>query len=92
MHHPDRGSQYTSIRFSERLAEACIQPSVEAVGSSYDNVLAETINGLYKTELIKPGKPWQPIEGVELATAQWIDWFNHRRIHKYCGDVPAGRT
>ena len=67
VHHTDRGSQYTSIRFTERLAEAGIQPSVGAVGSSYDNALAETINGLYKTELIKPGKPWRSIEDVELA-------------------------
>ncbi|KHG69491.1 transposase, partial [Mycobacterium tuberculosis] len=87
-HHTDRGSQYTSIRFSERLAEAGIQPSVGAVGSSYDNALAETINGLYKTELIKPGKPWRSIEDVELATARWVDWFNHRRLYQYCGDVP----
>ncbi|WP_284181019.1 IS3 family transposase [Mycobacterium tuberculosis] len=88
IHHTDRGSQYTSIRFSERLAEAGIQPSVGAVGSSYDNALAETINGLYKTELIKPGKPWRSIEDVELATARWVDWFNHRRLYQYCGDVP----
>jgi putative transposase len=88
IHHTDRGSQYTSIRFTERLAEAGIQPSVGAVGSSYDNALAETINGLYKTELIKPRKPWRTIEEVELATAEWVDWFNHRRLYKYCGDVP----
>ena len=88
VHHTDRGSQYTSIRFSERLAEAGIQPSVGAVGSSYDNALAETINGLYKTELIKPRKPWRTIEDVEVATAQWVDWFNHRRLYEYCGDVP----
>ncbi|CMO43332.1 Putative transposase for insertion sequence element IS6110 [Mycobacterium tuberculosis] len=88
IHHTDRGSQYTSIRFSERLAEAGIQPSVGAVGSSYDNALAETINGLYKTELIKPGKPWRSIEDVELATARWVDWFNYRRLYQYCGDVP----
>jgi putative transposase len=73
VHHTDRGSQYTSIRFSERLAEAGIQPSVGAVGSSYDNAVAETINGLYKTELIKPRKPWRTIEGVELAIAEWVD-------------------
>ena len=72
VHHTDRGSQYTSIRFTERLAEAGIQPSVGAVGSSYDNALAETINGLYKTELIKPRKPWRTIEEVELATAEWV--------------------
>jgi putative transposase len=88
VHHTDRGSQYTSIRFSERLAEAGIQPSVGAVGSSYDNALAETINGLYKTELIKPRKPWRTIEEVELATAEWVDWFNHRRLYEYCGDIP----
>lgn len=74
VHHTDRGSQYTSIRFTERLAEAGIQPSVGAVGSSYDNALAETINGLYKTELIKPRKPWRTIEEVELATAEWVHW------------------
>lgn len=88
VHHTDRGSQYTSIRFTERLAEAGIQPSVGAVGSSYDNALAETINGLYKTELIKPRKPWRTIEEVELATAEWVDWFNHRRLYEYCGDIP----
>jgi putative transposase len=88
VHHTDRGSQYTSIRYSERLAEAGIQPSVGAVGSSYDNALAETINGLYKTELIKPHNPWRTIEDVEVATAQWVDWFNHRRLYEYCGDIP----
>ncbi|OBK38696.1 transposase [Mycobacterium sp. 1245111.1] len=88
VHHTDRGSQYTSIRFSERLAEAGIQPSVGAVGSSYDNALAETINGLYKTELIKPGKPWRTIDDVELATARWVHWFNHSRLYEYCGDIP----
>lgn len=88
VHHTDRGSQYTSIRFSERLAEAGIQPSVGAVGSSYDNALAETINGLYKTELIKPRKPWRTIDDVELATAQWVHWFNHNRLYAYCGDIP----
>jgi putative transposase len=91
VHHTDRGSQYTSIRFSERLAEAGIQPSVGAVGSSYDNALAETINGLYKTELIRPRKPWRTIEDVEVATAQWVDWFNHRRLYEYCGDVPPAQ-
>jgi len=69
-------------------AEAGIQPSVGAVGSSYDNALAETINGLHKTELIKPRKPWRTIEELELATAEWADWFNHRRLYQYCGDIP----
>lgn len=87
VHHTDRGSQYTSIRFSERLAEAGIQPSVGAVGNSYD-ALAETINGLYKTELIKPSKPWRTVDDVELATAQWVHWSNHHRLYEYCGDVP----
>lgn len=88
VHHSDRGSQYTSIRFTERLAQAGIQPSVGAVGSSYDNALAETINGLYKTEVIKPAKPWRTIDDVELATARWVNWYNHHRIHHYCGDIP----
>jgi putative transposase len=84
---PIESSQYTSIRFSERLAEAGIQPSVGAVGSSYDNALAETIHGLYKTELIKSRKPWRTIDEVEYGTARWVDWFNQHRIHEYCGDI-----
>ena len=88
VHHNDRGSQYTSIRFGERLAEAGIAPSVGSVGDSYDNALAETINGLYKTELIKPRKPWRTVDDIELATAEWVDWFNHRRLYEYCGDIP----
>ncbi len=88
VHHNDRGSQYTSIAFTERLADAGIQPSVGAVGSSYDNALAETINGLYKTELIKPRAPWRTVDHVELATAEWVDWFNHRRLYQHCGDIP----
>jgi putative transposase len=86
--HSDRGSQYTSIRYAERLAEAGIAPSVGSVGDSFDNALAETINGLYKTELIKPRKPWRTVDDVELATAEWVDWFNHRRLYQYCGDIP----
>src|SRR6478735_7100758 len=78
---PVEPGQYTSIRFGERLAQAGIQPSVGAVGSSYDNALAETINGLYKTELIKPRKPWRTIEDVEVATAEWVHWFG------YAGDL-----
>jgi putative transposase len=84
-------AQYTSIRFTERLAEAGIQPSVGAVGSSYDNALAETINGLYKTELIKPRKPWRTVEEVERATAEWVNWFNNRRLYEYCGDIPPAQ-
>jgi putative transposase len=87
IHHTDRGSQYSSLRFGERLSEAGITPSVGSVGDSYDNALAETINGLYKTELIKPRAPWRTVEQVELATAEWVDWFNHRRLYEYCGDI-----
>jgi putative transposase len=86
--HTDRGSQYTAIRYTERLAEAGIAASVGSVGSSYDNALAETINGLYKTELIKPRGPWRTLDLVEIATAEWVDWFNHRRLYAYCGDMP----
>ena len=88
MAHTDRGSQYTSIRYSERLHEAGIAGSVGSVGDSYDNALAETINGLYKTELIKPRGPWRTVDQVEFGTAEWVDWFNHRRLYEYCGDVP----
>ena len=86
--HTDRGSQYTAIRYTERLAEANIAASVGSVGSSYDNALAESINGLYKTELIKPRGPWRTLDTVEYATAEWVDWFNHRRLYEYCGDLP----
>ena len=88
VHHNDRGSQYTSIRFGEALADAGIAGSIDSTGDSYDNALAESINGLYKTELIKPRKPWKGAEEVEIATAEWIDWFNHRRLYEYCGDIP----
>ena len=88
VHHSDRGSQYTSIKLSERLGEAGIAASVGAVGTSYDNALAETINGLFKTELIKPRSPWRTSDEVEFATAEWVDWFNNRRLYQYCGDIP----
>ncbi len=86
--HSDRGSQYTALKYGERLAEAGIAASVGSVGDSYDNALAETINGLYKTELIKPHAPWRTVDDVEIATAEYIDWFNHRRLYQYCGDIP----
>ena len=86
--HSDKGSQYTSIRYAERLAEAGIAASTGSVGNSYDNALAETINGLYKTELIRPRGPWRTVDQVELATAEWVDWFNHRRLYEQCGDIP----
>jgi putative transposase len=88
IHHSDRGVQYVSIRYTERLGEAGIEPSVGSVGDSYDNALAETIIGLYKTELIRQRGPWRNIEAVELATLEWVDWFNHRRLFEPIGDVP----
>ena len=86
--HSDRGSQYTAIRYSERLEQAGIAGSVGSVGDSFDNALAETINGLFKTELIKPRGPWRTLEQVEYATAEWVDWFNHSRLYEYCGNIP----
>ena len=88
VHHSDRGSQYVSIRYSERLAEAGIEPSVGSRGDSYDNALAETINGLYKAELIHRRAPWKTKEAVELATLEWVSWFNHRRLLEPIGHVP----
>ena len=86
--HHDAGSQYTSIAYTERLAEAGIDPSVGSVGDAYDNALAETVIGLFKTELIKPRGPWRTVEQVEIATLEYVDWFNHRRLFETCGDVP----
>jgi putative transposase len=88
VHHSDRGVQYVSIRYSERLAEAGIEPSVGSVGDSYDNALAETINGLFKTEVIRAKGPWRTIEQVEFATLTWVDWFNNRRLLSSIGDIP----
>jgi putative transposase len=88
VHHSDRGSQYTSIRYTQRLAEGGIEPSVGSVGDSYDNALAETTIGLFKTELIARRGPWRTRSQVELATLEWIDWFNHRRLHQSLGYVP----
>ncbi|WP_157896558.1 IS3 family transposase [Acidovorax carolinensis] len=88
VHHSDRGSQYVSIRYSERLAEAGIEPSVGSKGDSYDNALAETINGLYKAELIHRRAPWKTKEAVELATLEWVAWFNHHRLLEPIGYIP----
>jgi transposase InsO family protein len=88
IHHSDRGCQYLSIRYTERLAEAGVNASVGSVGDSYDNALAETINGLYKTEVIRRRGPWRHIDAVEYATLEWVDWFNHRRLLEPIGDVP----
>lgn len=88
VHHSDRGSQYLSIRYSERLAEAGAQPSVGSVGDSYDNALAETIIGLYKAELIHHRGPWRHLDAVEYSTLEWVDWFNNRRLLEPIGNVP----
>jgi len=80
IHHSDRGSQYVSVAYTERLADAGIKPSVGSVGDSYDNALAETINGLYKTELVYNLGPWKSKDALELATMKWIHWYNHERL------------
>ena len=87
IHHSDRGSQYVSIKYTERLAEAGIEPSVGSVGDSYDNALAETINGLYKAEVIHRQGPWRSFEQVELATLKWVHWFNHKRLLEPIGYI-----
>lgn len=92
VHHSDRGSQYVSIRYTERLAEAGIEPSVGSVGDSYDNALAETINGLYKAEVIHRRGPWRSFEAVEFATLEWVDWFNHRRLLEPLGNIPPAEA
>ncbi len=92
VHHSDRGVQYVSIRYTERLAEAGLVPSVGSVGDSYDNALAETINGLYKAEVIHRLGPWRSIEAVEFATLEWVDWFNHRRLLEPIGHVPPAEA
>ena len=86
--HNDAGSQYTSIAFTERVAAAGASPSVGTVGDAFDNALAESVIGLFKTELIKPSGPWRTAEQVELATLEYVDWFNHRRLYETCGDIP----
>jgi putative transposase len=88
VHHSDRGSQYLSIRYTERLAEAGAVTSVGSRGDSYDNALAETIIGLYKTELVRRRGPWRGIDDVEYATLEWVDWFNHRRLLEPIGHLP----
>lgn len=92
IHHSDRGSQYVSIRYTERLAEAGIEPSVGSRGDSYDNALAETINGLYKAEVIHRRGPWKTKASVELATLEWVSWFNHHRLLAPIGYVPPAEA
>jgi putative transposase len=92
IHHSDRGSQYVSIRYTERLAEAGIEPSVGSVGDSYDNALAETINGLYKAEVIHRCGPWKSFEAVESATLEWVFWFNNKRLLGPIGNIPPAEA
>jgi putative transposase len=92
VHHSDRGSQYVSIKYTERLVEAGIEPSVGSVGDSYDNALAETINGLYKAEVTHRRGPWRSFEAVELATLEWVDWFNNRRLLEPIGNIPPAEA
>ena len=92
IHHSDRGSQYLSIRYTERLAEAGIEPSVGSVGDSYDNALAETINGLFKAEVIHRRGPWRSFDAVEYATLEWVDWFNNRRLLEPTGNIPPAEA
>lgn len=92
VHHSDRGVQYVSIRYTERLAQAGIEPSVGSKGDSYDNALAETINGLYKAELIHRCAPWKTKEAVELATLEWVHWFNHHRLLESIGYIPPAEA
>jgi putative transposase len=92
VHHSDRGVQYVSIKYTERLAAAGIEPSVGSVGDSYDNALAETINGLYKAELIHRRGPWRSFEAVEFATLEWVDWFNNRRLLEPIGNIPPAEA
>lgn len=87
-HHSDRGSQYVCIKYTERLAESGVEISVGSVGDAYDNALAETINGLYKTEVIRRRSSWRTIEHVELETLKWVGWFNNRRLLEPIGHIP----
>ena len=92
VHHSDRGVQYVSIRYTERLAEAGLEPSVGSVGDSYDNALAETINGLYKAEVIHRRASWRTRDDVEWATLHWVDWFNNRRLLEPIGNIPPAEA
>jgi transposase InsO family protein len=92
IHHSDRGVQYVSLKYTERLAEAGIEPSVGSVGDSYDNALAETVIGLFKTEVIHRRGPWRSFESVEFATLEWVDWYNNRRLLEPIGNIPPAEA
>ena len=89
---PHESTQYVAIRYTERLLEAGIEPSVGSVGDSYDNALAETINGLFKTEVIRRRGPWRSMEAVEFATLEWVDWYNNRRLLEPIGNMPPAEA
>lgn len=89
---PVEYAQYVSIRYTERLADAGIEPSVGRAGDAYDNAMAETINGLYKTEVINKRAPWKTKESVELATLEWVAWFNHQRLLEPIGNIPPAEA
>lgn len=91
-HHSDRGSQYVSIRYTQRLLDAGIEPSVRSVGDSYDNALAETMIGLFKTEVIRRRGPWRSLEAVEYATLEWVAWSNNHRLLEPIGNVPPAEA
>ena len=92
VHHSDRGVQYVSIKYTERLAAAGVEPSVGSVGDSYDNALAETVIGLFKAEVIRRRGPWRGLEAVEFATLEWVDWFNSRRLLEPIGNIPPAEA
>jgi putative transposase len=92
VHHSDRGVQYVSIKYTERLAQAGIEPSVGSVGDSYDNALAESVIGLFKAEVIHRRGPWRSFAAVEFATLEWVDWFNHRRLLEPIGNMPPAEA
>jgi putative transposase len=92
VHHSDRGVQYLAIRYTERLADAGAVCSVGSRGDSYDNALAESVIGLYKTEVIRKQRPWRSFEQLELATARWVEWYNNRRLHTSIGDLPPAES
>lgn len=92
IHHSDRGSQYLSIRYTDRLAEAGVDTSVDSRGDSYDNALAETINGLYKAEVVHRQGPWKTLQSLELATLEWVAWYNDKRLMECLGDIPPAEA
>jgi putative transposase len=92
VHHNDAGSQYTSIAFTQRLIAAGVDPSVGSVGDAYDNALAESVIGLFKTEMVKPAGPWRTAEQLEIATLEYVDWFTRRRLYEACGDIPPAHS